>query len=419
MMTAMRMFFSNIQGNFAVLSAILFVPIFGVAGLAVDFAVFYFEKSGLQQVADSAALAGVSELGIAGRADAEIHASVKSFVESNIMASNGDSSQASALEIDAEISGDRATLMVNLSYHWSPFFAHYLDSDVLPIKVRSTAKLAQAEPSCVIALNAKGAGQFAVSGKASLSADRCAIHVNSAASDAIKVNKKAHVSGTNIYITGGYKGKTTVFGPTPTTDSPVIIDPLADRIAPTVGVCDAKKLRISKNVKKLRPGTYCGGIEITGNSGVLLQPGIYIIKDGPLELKGSGNLAGRGVGFYFTGDDAVVDIGEASTVSLTAPKSGPLAGILFFEDRKSKPGREFAIRSKNAQLMEGTIYLARGKLFVDKESKVGQAAHWTAIIAGEIELGDGPDIRINTDYAGSEVPVPVGIAISDKTRLVR
>lgn len=419
MIEALRMFHSNIRGNFAVMSAILLVPLLGAAGLAVDMSTIYFEKSGMQQVADSAALAGVSELGIAGRADGEIHAIVKNFVESNILAANGESSQSALLAVDAEISSDRTTLTVNLAYHWTPFFLHYLDKNSLPIRVRSAAKLAQAEPSCVVALNDKGAGQLAMSSNARLSADRCAIHVNSNAPDAIKAKKKAHLAAINIYIAGGYKGAAKIFHPLPTTDSPTIMDPLANRVAPRVGECDVRELKIKNEDIKLKPGTYCGGISVSGKSHVKLQPGIYIIKDGPLKIKGASILEGRNVGFYFTGKGAVVDTGGNSTVSLTAPKTGKLAGILFFEDRKSEPGQKFAIRSKNAQLMEGTIYLARGKLFVDKASKVGQNAHWTAIIAGNIEIGNGPDIRINSNYAGSEVPVPDGISGSSHSRLIQ
>ncbi|MEM7465119.1 MAG: TadE/TadG family type IV pilus assembly protein [Pseudomonadota bacterium] len=413
------MFSWNIRGNFAAMSAILLVPIMGMAGLVVDLTTIYYEKSGLQQVADSAALAGVSELGIAGRTDREIHASIKGFVSSNASASDTASGGSGSLDIEAEISKDRTTLTVDLTYRWSPFFAHYLSGDFMPIKVRSMAKLAQVEPSCVIALNEKGAGQFSMSGKASLHADQCAIHVNSNAADAIKVDKRAQVSGANIYTAGGYKGKSTVFRPMPTTDSPTIIDPLAERAPPSIGKCMSKRSRLTKKKRILRPGTYCGGLEIDDETHVLLYPSIYIIKDGPLTLKGESSLLGRNVGFYFTGEEAIAEIGVESTVKLTAPKSGPMAGILFFEDRKSKPGRKFAIRSKNAQLLEGAIYLQKGKLFVDKESKVGQAAHWTAIIAGEIEIGDGPNIRINTDYAGSEVPVPVGIASSGTARLIQ
>ena len=100
----------------------------------------------------------------------------------------------------------------------------------------------------------------------------------------------------------------------------------------------------------------------------------------------------------------------STQVALTAPKSGPLAGILFFEDRKSEANREFIIRSKDAERFEGTVYLPKGKLIIDKASRVGQRSAWTAIIAKRIETGKGPQVEINADYASSTIPVPEGIA---------
>jgi hypothetical protein len=105
------------------------------------------------------------------------------------------------------------------------------------------------------------------------------------------------------------------------------------------------------------------------------------------------------------------------TLGLKAPKTGPTSGILIFEDRNASKGRTFSIRSKNAEQMEGAIYLPNGKFFVDKASRVGQASKWSAIIAYQIEVGDGPEIQINSNYSGSDVPVPTGIGPSGELRL--
>jgi hypothetical protein len=104
---------------------------------------------------------------------------------------------------------------------------------------------------------------------------------------------------------------------------------------------------------------------------VTLKPGVYIIKDGPLWLGGNATLTGVNVGFFFEGNGPAFDFGASTQISLTAPKTGPLAGILFFEQRSAKPGRTFAIRSKDAEQFEGTVYLSRGYLLVEKASRLG------------------------------------------------
>ena len=69
-----------------------------------------------------------------------------------------------------------------------------------------------------------------------------------------------------------------------------------------------------------------------------LRPGVYIIKDGPLVVDKNASLTGVNVGFYFTGVRGGLLFDEKSTVSLTAPKNGPMSGLLFFEDRLAPPG---------------------------------------------------------------------------------
>ena len=103
------------------------------------------------------------------------------------------------------------------------------------------------------------------------------------------------------------------------------------------------------------------------------------------------------------------DFVPTSTLSLTAPKTGPMAGILFSEDRSAPLGRNFVMRSKDAERLEGVIYLPRGRLVVEKASRIGQVSKWTAIIARNIEIRQGPELQLNSDYGGSSIPVPGGI----------
>lgn len=57
----MRRFLTNRSGNFGILTAILMVPVFGAAGLALDYTNALSVKSQIQGAADAAALAAVAE----------------------------------------------------------------------------------------------------------------------------------------------------------------------------------------------------------------------------------------------------------------------------------------------------------------------------------------------------------------------
>ena len=130
-------------------------------------------------------------------------------------------------------------------------------------------------------------------------------------------------------------------------------------------------------------------------------------------------MQGENVGFYFDGAKATFDFGVSTQVNLTAPKSGSMSGILFFEARNSVANRDFVIRSKDAERFEGTVYLPKGRFVVDKASRVGQLSDWTAIIARQIEIKNGPSLQINADYGASDIPVPNGIGPTGTPRLTR
>ncbi len=61
------------------------------------------------------------------------------------------------------------------------------------------------------------------------------------------------------------------------------------------------------------------------------------------------------VGFYLSGLLTLMFFDSGTTIDLTAPKDGSLAGILFFEDRKALPLRVHRIGSNNARNLVGTI----------------------------------------------------------------
>ena len=93
-----------------------------------------------------------------------------------------------------------------------------------------------------------------------------------------------------------------------------------------------------------------------------------------------------------------------------------MAGILFYESRLAQLGRTFTILSNNAHKLLGTIYLPRGKLLVDTKAKVADLSAYTVIVAKQIEV-KGANLVVNSDYGGTDVPVPEGVG--PNSRFVR
>ncbi|MBC8037361.1 MAG: hypothetical protein H7X89_09100 [Rhizobiales bacterium] len=161
--------------------------------------------------------------------------------------------------------------------------------------------------------------------------------------------------------------------------------------------------------RTLNPGVYCGGLVILGKSKVKLNPGTYIINNGLLKVADSASMIGENVGFYLSGLLTLMYFDSGSTIDLTAPKEGPLAGILFFEDRKALPLRIHRIGSNNARNLLGTIYLPVGILLVDANAPVADNSAYTAIVVRSLQLREGPKLVLHGDYQLTDVPVPDGL----------
>jgi hypothetical protein len=158
----------------------------------------------------------------------------------------------------------------------------------------------------------------------------------------------------------------------------------------------------------LSPGVYCGGLTLKDEAAVSLNPGVYIIKDGPLMVQDHASVSGSGVGFYLTGSNANFTFTQESTVSLEAPQSGPLAGLLFFED-DANAASTHTISSSRAETLLGTIYLPKSTLQIDAEASVAGASAYTALVVNKLLVREGPVVTLNSDYDATNVPVPPGL----------
>jgi hypothetical protein len=150
-------------------------------------------------------------------------------------------------------------------------------------------------------------------------------------------------------------------------------------------------------------------LQILVEAEVKFRPGIYVIKDGPLVVSGKINFTGKDVGFYLVGDLTSFSFSKNVAIDISAPRDGPMAGILFFEDRNAPPLRSHAIKSDFARVLTGTIYLPQGVLKIDASKKVAQESAYTVVISRELKLYSGPHLILNSNYGDTDVPLPEGL----------
>lgn len=383
------------------------VPVL-VAGVAaaMDYSSIISRRAQMQTAADGAAMTAAKELTLAN-ADQRVAEVAKSTAQS-MLAMN---SKAGAPNIASQVLSNRTAVEVTITETFPFMMGHYLGYPKADVAVRAVAKLSGGKRRlCMIGLEPSSmVDAIRLEQQAKITAEGCDVQSDSKSAEGIKAYNEAVLKAARTCSAGGYKSsKSSNFVPTPVTDCPQIGDPLASRSPPFVGGCDYSNKVVSSE-ETLNPGVYCGGLKLATGGLARLKAGVYVMENGKLELDRYSGIVGENVGFYFRGDFSVLDFDPETYVSLTAPKSGPLAGILFFEDRNAPLARKFRIASNYARKLLGTIYLSRGMFYVGSTKPVADQSAYTVVVARTIRMDAGPDLILNSNYGSTDIPVPEGV----------
>lgn len=407
---SLREFGRHAAGSVALTSAIALPALLIAGGVAADFAKLTSKRGRLQQLADATALAAAAEMRL-GNARATTVLSVASAYEQ----ASADPADVASISFSGSVPDNR-TVQIKLTQNVNLSFGSFTKLLSNQISAQATARVSSTTyPICVIGLDQSATFSVGLDTSANLSAPNCSVYSDSTQANGLFSKHSALLSAGFICSAGGKAGGPGNYSPAPLTDCPIVRDPLVNRPVPPIGSCTTDNATISGGSQTLYPGTYCNSLTITKAAQVTLSPGIYIFQNGPLIVNGGASLQGSNVGLFFTGSKAVVDFQAASTISVTAPKAGTMAGILIQEDRSSPPHQKHQILSNNARTLLGTIYIPQGMFYVGANAPVADQSAYTIVVARQFSLSAGPTMVLNTNYSSTDIPVPAGVGPANGT----
>ena len=368
-------------GATAVIVGLVSSVLIGFAGLGTEVGLWYFTHRNLQNAADSAAMSAVAALYNGGTGDytAEARATAARYgFTDGSSPSQGPTSSGptqgptssgptvSGLPtVSPPTSGPTTTVTVNkppLSGNFKTdanaveviisepqprlFSALFLATDPTQT-VRAVATPGTNGNGCVVALDrASNIVDLFDNGVTNVNLQSCDLYVNSSASDAVDITGQASISAESAFISGGItssgQAALTTSNGTNTGVAP-INDPYINVPAPALpGSCPNSQPNSftgpgSNGNLNIDPGLFCGGLTLKGN--ITMAPGIYFVDGGSFTSNGGATVTGNGVTIFLTGDTpntcATMQWNDAnSSLTLTPPTAGPLAGIAIFQDRK-------------------------------------------------------------------------------------
>lgn len=275
---------------------------------------------------------------------------------------------------------------------------------IVGVGIDSSSSSSGGGRACILALNETDIDALHLQGNNDLIATDCVVHVNSKHQNSIDAVGTARASADEFCTMGEVSGEHH-FTPRPTTGCGKIT--LSVPFVPMQAPNSYEPVYTNTSIKKqdgskiLSPGIYDGGLEIRTHAEVTLNPGVYVVKDGPLEVASQAELWGENIVFYFTGSNTNLIVMSGADVKLTPRESGPYKGFLFVQDPASNAGETTKIQGGGSIDMSGILYTPTWTVEIGGNGDINEDASYWAMIAdtfymrgnGELHVKSHPDIE--------------------------
>jgi hypothetical protein len=411
------------RGQTLVLFVFALAALMGLVALTVDVGLAYVARRDLQNAADSAVLAGAGRLA-EGASPAQAAAEAEEWAEKNGYVDGVDGV---TVEVVTPYNGDPDQIQIYITSNIPFMFGRAVGLDDATMGASAVAEsTSDGDGSyAIVVLNETACSAYDHSGSGNVTITSGGIMVNSDCSSGFRKVGSGDVTASVIhyYEDGGYS----ISGSGDVTPTPLPVgsradDPLAGLVPPapgdpaqgSAGTAEDPQLThlMGSDDKELHPGTYYGGIKISGSGNVTFHSGIYVIAGGGLDLGSSGNKIGTDVTFYNTNDPnhptgagafGGFEITGSGNIGFGAPSSGPYSHMLFWQDPANTLDAD---KSGSGNLTEGIIYLPTARLdesgsgnlgavqiIVDRYDKSG-SGNVDMTSGGWVGESSGPAVRL-------------------------
>lgn len=395
-----RRFCEGRGGNVATIFALTLPVVVGGAGLGIETSYWYYSSLKLQAIADAAAYAGALEK-IAGSDTAAITAAATTSAASNGL--GGGTIVVNTPPTSGPNTAKKAVEVI-LNQNLDRMFTSIFTQTKVPEQARAVALITDASKACVLALDPSASQAALFSGSTSVKLNGCSVMSDSLAPDAIKIQGSAAVQADCLITVGGVvlNNPPVMSCKAAITQALPAADPFASLPAPA-----ASNPCQNDNKSTLKPGTYCSGMNLSGN--VALDPGVYVVQ-GNLKINANANISGSGVTIFMSGSSTVSINGNA-TLTLSAPTSGTYSGVLFYGDRTGTAAQS-TFNGTATSLLTGAIYFPRQQ--VNYLGNFSGKNGCTQVVADTIQWSGNSTINQDCSSLGmKDIPAAQSVAIAE------
>jgi Putative Flp pilus-assembly TadE/G-like len=378
------------RGYVIVATTVFATVLLAFLGLATDVGYLQWQKTRVQTAADAAAAGAGLQL-LEGGGDANIVSEGQTDAALNGF-TNGASRTTVTVNhppLQGSQAGNKKAVEVIVERTLPTYFMAVIGSPSAGVTARAVTVLGNSGASgCVNTMNPSASKAFQVTGSVTVDF-YCGIQVASSSASALFVGGTSIVyDNRSVGVVGGVtlagKGEILNYSGQPVIPQKIgaPIDPLSYVTAPSAAGLALESMAAvtydRNNIPPghtIQPGIYCGGLRVgsTGGATFTMAPGVYYIAGGGFTFSSQAVIAGTGVTIYNTSGPtsgvpgcnsafAPFNINGQASVTLSAPTSGPLEGMLFFQDRSINSSSTNMINGGSNTVLNGAIYLLHSPL---------------------------------------------------------
>jgi hypothetical protein len=360
----------------AILTGISLTVLVAFAGLGVDVSIWLRAKNNVQSAADAAtnSVAAAAALAGGGSCSGRILAEANAAAAANgfQIGMNGVTLTCNNPPASGSHAGNANAYEVIIGAPQQLYLASVLSGVTAPtVTGRAVALLSTTTlgPACILGLSTQSkAVDVTFNGNTSVIAHGCDVDADSPSDSSINTNGGGSVQAANIWTRGGISGNNVTLdsgGAEHTYITSNIADPYASgqnaRTIPSASSSTNCNTPCSWSGQISNPGgvqTFNGDVKVTGDT--TLAAGVYIINNGSFSSEAQYNVDGTaGVTIILTGsssDQGVFKITGTGGLNITAPTTGPTAGIALWADG-NLPNKEDNFAGGTTNGVNGAIYL--------------------------------------------------------------
>ena len=399
------------SGNYVMITALMAPVLLGGAGLATEGGLWYYVHQSVQGAADSSALSAANMASLNAVRSPTTQARSVAATYGYVDGTAGAVVTVNRPPATGAYTGNNQAIEVIVTTQQPRLLSAIFANGAVTLSGRAVALPGNAGTGCVLSLNPAASGGVTSKGTSGITLNQCSVYDDSSDGSALVNGGSATIDALSVNVVGQISGGSGItasqgvhVGISP------ISDPYADVVMPTPGACDYNN-KTYKNTVTIDPGVYCNGIQLNAGAVVTMNPGIYFIDRGSLQMAGGATLQGDGVTIILTSSTgnnyADVTINGGAHLAITAPTTGPTAGIAIFGDRSMPTGTTFKFNGGDSQVIGGAVYVPHGTLQYAGGNNAN--TNCTQVIADTVSFVGNSLLKINCGGSGTR---PIGTSMA-------